>query len=128
MMTEFFQQAPRLQNTWRGDANLGRCLERHLSAATLSEVRPRLDLLGGLAAGPMLELADRAEANPPRLVQFGPWGRRVDRVETDPAWEELLAIAARQGVVATAFERSFGAESRLAQMALLYLYHPSSAL
>ncbi len=127
-MSEFFQQPPRLEDPWEGDPAFRLCLERRLSPASIARLRPALQRLAGLAAGEMLDLADRAEANPPQLVQLDPWGQRVDELELDRSWSELLAIAAREGVVATAFEREFGAESRFAQMALLYLYHPSSAL
>lgn len=127
-MSEFFQEGPKLQDPWRNDPALQSCLERLLSEPVRERMTPALERLGALAAGEMQLLSESAESHPPLLVQFDPWGRRIDSVETDEAWEELLAIAAREGVVSTAFERDFGAESRVAQMALLYLYHPSSAL
>ena len=126
-MTSFFQDPPRLGNTYEIDAVLRSALERMLPPEVLAEIEPGLDALGERAAGEMMLLADRAEAEPPRLVSFDPWGRRVDRIETSPAWDELHRIAAEEGIVACAYERAHGAFSRVHQFARLYLYHPSSA-
>jgi len=124
----FFQDPPRLTNTWRADGPLRRILQRRLAPGTFETIEPELDRLGELAAGPMTALAREAERDAPRHVPFDAWGRRVDKLELAPAWTELLAIAAREGIVAGAYERRVGAASRLAQLAKLYLYHPSSAI
>jgi len=128
MAGPFLQDPPRLFDTYRGDPVLRRLLDRRLDDAVRAAVEPDLERLGALAAGPMTDLAREAERDPPRHVPFDPWGRRIDALELSPAWRELHAIAAREGIVATAFERGFGAASRLVQMAKLYLYHPSSAI
>lgn len=128
MSPEFFQEAPRLGNTFRGDAVLRSYLERRLPGTVRAEVEPGLERLGEMAAGEMLRLADAAEASPPRHLPFDPWGRRVDRIEVSPAWRRLHDIAAREGVVAAAYERRHGEHSRVDQFARLYLYHPSSAI
>lgn len=128
MAGPFLQDPPRLFDTYRGDPVLRRLLDRRLDAAVRAAVEPDLERLGALAAGPMADLAREAERDPPRHVPFDPWGRRIDALELSPAWRELHAIAAREGVVASAYERRFGAASRIVQMAKLYLYHPSSAI
>ncbi|GMU63891.1 MAG: acyl-CoA dehydrogenase [Acidobacteriota bacterium] len=124
----FLQDPPQLANTYRADGPLRRILARRLAAGTFEAIAPDLDRLGALAAGPMAALAREAERDAPRHVPFDAWGRRIDALELAPAWAELLAIAAREGIVAEAYERRFGAASRLVQMARLYLYHPSSAI
>lgn len=128
MPAPFYQDPPRLPDTYRSDRVLRRLLRRRLDPEVRGSVEPELERLGALAAGAMLDLAREAERDPPRHVPFDPWGRRIDALEISPAWRELHAIAAREGVVATAYERRFGAASRLVQMAKLYLYHPSSAI
>jgi len=128
MTARFYQDPPRLPDTYRSDRVLRRLLRRRLDAGQRTAIEPELEKLGALAAGAMLDLAREAERDPPRHVPFDPWGRRIDALEISPAWRELHAIAAREGVVATAYERRFGAASRLVQMAKLYLYHPSSAI
>jgi alkylation response protein AidB-like acyl-CoA dehydrogenase len=58
---------------------------------------------------------------------FDPWGRRIDEITMSPGWTHLARAAAEEGIVATGYERRFGAHSRLVQFAKLYLFHPSSA-
>lgn len=127
-MSEFFQQPPRLGNQWDEDVVLRRTLERLLPPATLGELEAGLRELGGRAVGEIAAMGELAEAEPPRLVRYEPWGRRVDRIEVSRGWRRLHAIAAREGIVACAYERPHGAWSRLEQFARLYLFHPSSAV
>ena len=126
-MTEFFQQAPQLGNQYESDDLLRSYLRRRLPASTLAEVEPELQRLGARVAGDILELGNAAEANPPRLVQYDAWGRRVDDIVISDAWRALAGVSAEEGLVATAYERRHGAWSRVHQMAKLYLFHPSSA-
>jgi acyl-CoA dehydrogenase len=124
----FFQQPPVLTNTFRSDTVLREHLERLLPAELLAEVTPELDAMGEAAAGELARLAGLAEAAPPRLVQFDPWGRRVDRIEVSAAWDELVAAQQRAGLVAVAYDGRRGVHSRVVQHALLHLYGPSSAV
>ncbi|MBW3664527.1 MAG: acyl-CoA dehydrogenase family protein [Actinobacteria bacterium] len=126
----FFQDAPRLRDEWEDDHALRAYLERVVPADVLAEITPSLTEMGHLAANELRDLAVEMNRrdNEPRLVHFDAWGRRVDRIETAPAWGRIGAYAARHGVVATAYEDAHGAWSRLHQMALAYLFNPSSAL
>jgi alkylation response protein AidB-like acyl-CoA dehydrogenase len=124
----FFQEPPTLTNTFRSDTALREHLERLLPAEVLAEVTPELDAMGEAAAGGLARLGAEAEAAPPRLVQFDPWGRRVDRIEVSAAWRELLKAQARAGLVAVAYDGRHGAHGRVLQHALLHLYGPSSAV
>src|SRR5919204_2798437 len=124
----FFQEPPRLANTYRSDAVLREHLQRLLPGEVLAEVEPELDHMGEAAAGELLRLADQAEAFPPRLVQYDPWGRRVDRLQVSPAWAELHAAQARAGLCALPYEDRHGRHDRVVQHALLHLYGPSSAV
>jgi alkylation response protein AidB-like acyl-CoA dehydrogenase len=127
-MSEVVQDPPRLGNQYDDDALLRAYLRWRLPAKMLAEVEPELHRLGLRAATDILALGEAAEASPPRHVPYDAWGRRVDRIETSDAWRELDAIAAMEGIVATAYERRHGAHSRIDQFARLYLYAPSSAL
>ncbi|HEX8860860.1 MAG TPA: acyl-CoA dehydrogenase family protein [Actinomycetes bacterium] len=124
----FFQQPPELTNTYRSDTVLREHLERLLPAELLAEVTPELDAMGEAAAGELARLAALAEAAPPKLVPFDPWGRRVDRIEVSPAWDELVAAQQRAGLVTVAYDGRHGAHGRVVQHALLHLYGPSSAV
>ena len=126
-MSEFFQDGPKLGNTFESDRLLQSVLKRQLGADAFREVEADLKRFGGRAAGDLLLMSQAAESEPPRLVQYDPWGRRVDRIETSQAWKDLDRVAAEEGIVATGYERKYGALSRLVQFAKLYLFHPSSA-
>jgi len=82
-------------------------------------VEPDLVRLGGWAVTDLPGMAADAERNAPRLVSFDPWGRRIDRIEVAEGWKRLEAVAAEEGLVATGYERRFGASSRVVQFAKL---------
>lgn len=44
------------------------------------------------------ELSQRANRNTPRLVTHDRWGHRVDEVEFDPAWHDLMRVATEAGL------------------------------
>lgn len=127
-MPEFVQDQPRLGNQYDDDTLLRSYLRWRLPSKMLSEVEPDLRRLGERAVTDLMDLAEKAEASPPRHVAEDGSGRRVDRIETSDAWRELDRISAMEGIVATAYERTHGAHSRVDQFARLYLFAPSSAL
>jgi alkylation response protein AidB-like acyl-CoA dehydrogenase len=122
----FFQDPPQLANTYEGDPLLRELLARTFTPAELAALEPELLHLGALSAGPLLD-EQRAELELlPRLVQWDAWGRRVDRIEVTPLWREAAVLAARHGLVATAYEQRHGARSRIHQLALAYVLDPST--
>lgn len=127
-MQEFFQSGPELRNTFDQDHLLQQCLQAYLAPEVWQAVLPHLQRLGERAAYEMPALASACETHQPRHVAYDPWGRRVDQIEVHDGWNTLKQIAAEEGIVATGYERKYGDHSRLVQMALLYLYHPSSAI
>src|SRR5438046_1358321 len=127
-MSEFFQDAPRLGNQYDDDALLRAYLRWRLPPKMLAEIEPDLRRLGSRVVTDILALDEAAEASPPRHVPYDAWGRRVDRIETSDAWHELDRISATEGIVATAYERAYGVNSRIDQFVRLYLFAPSSAL
>jgi putative acyl-CoA dehydrogenase len=127
-MTDFFQKAPRIENSFRSDPLLQNFLKTTCPSEVWKQIRPHLDHLGQRAATDLLAFASEAEANPPRHIPFDAWGKRVDEIQTSSAWKSLERAAAEEGIVATAYERKFAQFSRIYQMALLYLYSPSSAI
>ncbi|MFA5889580.1 MAG: acyl-CoA dehydrogenase family protein [Actinomycetota bacterium] len=127
VMEPFLQDPPRFTNRFRTDRALRATLERLLPEDVYLELAPELDAMGALAAGELADLVEQAERNPPRHVPWDAWGRRIDRVDVDPAWLRIIEIGREAGVVAAAYEDRFGAWARVAQFALLDLYDPSSA-
>jgi acyl-CoA dehydrogenase len=128
--TGTFQDPPRLRDEWEDDLALRRYLERVLPAEVRAEVEPELAEMGLLAATELKAWADELDdrRHEPRLVPFDAWGNRIDEVQVAPRWAEIGAVGVRRGVIATAYERVHGEHSRVHQMALAYLYGPSSAL
>ncbi len=127
-MSEFLQDAPRLGNQYEDDALLRDYLRWRLPSKMRAEIEPDLHRLGHRVVTDIFALAEAAESSPPRHVPYDAWGRRVDRIETSDAWNALDRVAAEEGIVATGYERTHGAHSRIDQFARLYLFAPSSAL
>lgn len=127
-MKNFYQDGPKLTNTYRSDETLQKIMRVLLSHDAQKVALAHLDHLGNRAATDMLALAQDAEDHPPIHVPFDPWGRRIDDIQTSLGWRTLEKIAAEEGIVATAYDRTYGPSSRVYQMALLYLYSPSSAI
>ena len=122
----FFQDPPRLSNTFDADPLLRETLARLVpDPSRLVEVWRGL---GEAAAGPLAGLARQAESAPPRHVPFDAWGRRVDAIEVSPAWTALQHEAARWGLAAAAYEADLGPLARVHHFALLHLFGPSSAI
>ncbi|CAG0970832.1 acyl-CoA dehydrogenase [Myxococcaceae bacterium] len=92
----------------------------------LREIEPSLDGMGELAAGPLHELSIRHRLDEPVHVPFDAWGNRIDEIRVGESWREYARVAAREGLVATGYERRHGPYSRLHQFALAYLFDRSS--
>jgi alkylation response protein AidB-like acyl-CoA dehydrogenase len=120
----FFQEPPQLGNQYDDDALLGEYLERALPREVMSELSEELRHLGGLGAEMYVEsLRDRE--NEPGLVQWDPWGRRIDRIDITPLWEKAKVISAEHGLVAAAYEKRYGEHARVHQFAANYLVQAS---
>jgi alkylation response protein AidB-like acyl-CoA dehydrogenase len=116
---------PRPGNAFLDDALLREYLSRILPAASRPAIEEELAALGALSGGHLhdLQLASRLEE--PELVQWDPWGRRVDRITLTSPWREAAELAARHGLVAAAYERRLGDLSRVHQMAMVHVLEPS---
>jgi alkylation response protein AidB-like acyl-CoA dehydrogenase len=128
LMDAFSQTPPQLANQYDDDALLRSYLARTLSADMLAQIEPGLREMGELAGGPLygFQLADRASL--PVHTPWDAWGNRIDRIEVSPLWRTAEQLAARHGLIATAYERAHGEFSRIHQFALVYLFTPSSDL
>lgn len=127
MSIDFIQDGPVLKNTFRSDLSFQSFLNWKIQSQQKADIFQDLDGMGELARTEWLSLAKQAEAEPPRLRQYDPWGTRIDQLELSPAWSKLSDIAALEGIVSTAYDRTLGPIARMFQMAKLYMYHPSSA-
>ena len=122
----FIQSPPQLGNQLDDDRVLREFLARTLPGDLGPALEPSLREMGALAAGEMFALSERYRSAEPELIQWDPWGNRVDEIRLTPAWEVYAQRAVEHGLVATAYERRHAQYSRLHQFALVYLFHPSS--
>lgn len=127
MQNDFFQTGPQLSNQFTADATLQQYLQQRLPAEELKQATPELHRMGERAVTDLLSASENAEATDPVHTPYDPWGRRIDEIKMSPGWNHIARAAAEEGIVATGYERKFGAHSRLVQFAKLYLFHPSSA-
>ncbi len=121
----FYQTPPELGNTYLGDDVLRRYLRNTLPPEVLARVEAELSDLGELSGGELYREANTNYRDEPRLVQWDPWGHRVDQIELSPLWKKAQRITAEKGIVATAYEKKSGAFSRVHQFSLLYVVDPS---
>ncbi|MFL6078009.1 MAG: acyl-CoA dehydrogenase family protein [Mycobacteriales bacterium] len=130
-MDRFAQTFPPLPDVYVADHVLRSHLDRLLGEAGHKEAAPLLEALAADVAGPLRAAHRQAESHPPELVRYGPWGERVDRIETPEGWQVQRRAAARHGLVALPYEQAarerWGAGARVVQHALLHLYGPESA-
>ncbi|KAF9961586.1 hypothetical protein BGZ65_010479 [Modicella reniformis] len=118
----FKQEVPQVQNTFLEDPVMASVLERLLPDNVLQEITPDLVHISEWSNTEGAELIKRMEDDQPRLRQYDHWCRRVDELLVTEAWKKQKDIAAREGVVAIAYERKYGQYSRIYQMAKLMLW------
>jgi hypothetical protein len=100
------QDGPRLGNQFTEDTALQSYLPLFLPASVLDEVRASLTEFGAKMASPeFLEFGNNAELFTPVLQQFDAVGRRIDRIHVAEGWKNLSREAAKDGVVALAYEQ-----------------------
>lgn len=121
----FFQERPVLKNPFLEDALLRSYIRRHLPQETVIA-----DLCAfGMRVADEVDVWGRdCEVSPPQLVQYDPWGRRVDHIHTSAAWKQMKELSAREGLVSIGYERHYGEWTRVYQMSKLFLFSPSSGL
>ncbi|HET7127320.1 MAG TPA: acyl-CoA dehydrogenase family protein [Lysobacter sp.] len=83
---------------------------------------PRLAAYGALAGGELLRLADEAHRDRPRLRTHDRFGHRIDRVEFNAAYHEVMGIAIANGVAGLSWHESQPG-AHVARAALGYLHY-----
>jgi putative acyl-CoA dehydrogenase len=107
---EVFNQSPPFAdvNLFTSDAALGEAVAREGA----DWARADLEAFGALTGSAQaLELGRLANENPPLLKSFDPQGRRIDRVAFHPAYHQVMAISAAQGLHCSTWEHLRAGES-----------------
>ena len=112
-------------NQYDDDALLQSYLARTLPEDLRNSIHGELRELGALGGGYFYEFQLRDRRNEPELTQWDAWGHRVDHIEVSPLWKEAEVLAAKHGLVATAYEQKSAELSRVHQFVLNYLVQPS---
>lgn len=76
----------------------------------------------------LLALSGEMETSQPYLIQYDSWGERIDKLVTCKEWNAQHGVSAEEGLIATGYERQWGARNRIVQFAKMYLFTPSSGL
>jgi acyl-CoA dehydrogenase len=119
----FLQDAPQLSHPYRSDHVLLRLLDRALPAERRAALDTDLDALGDYAVMAW-QRANASTRRKPVLTQWDAWGRRIDRIELTPAWQEGAAMTTGHAVLAAGHAAS--KHARLEEFARVYLYHLAS--
>ncbi len=127
-MDEFFQDGPVLKNQYESDYLLKNYLKMVLPEDVFQHIEPDLINFGSRVVTDIYDMGLDAETHQPELVQYDPWGKRIDVIKTAKGWTDLHAAAAMEGLVAIGYEREYAEFSRIYQFAKLYLYTASSAI
>lgn len=121
----FLQDPPRLGNGWDDDPLLREYVSRALPPEVGAAIEPELRDLGELASGPLFDLQLQDLKNDPELITWDPWGQRVDEVRISPLWRRAERLAAEKGLVAAAYEGTYGRHARAHQFLLNYMVQAS---
>ncbi|KAM9987411.1 hypothetical protein ACTFIZ_005415 [Dictyostelium cf. discoideum] len=124
----FQQQSPLLGNQYIEDTQLIRALQRVLPAKILKEIEGDLTQFGDRVVKDILELGRASENNPPKLIQYDAWGKRIDKIVVDESWNKLKDIGCSEGLVSIGYERKYQEYSRIYQYIKIYLFACSSAV
>lgn len=123
----FFQDGPVLSNLYAQDRFLKVEFPRRVPAHLFQEHDSILNELGRESAQIYSGLQDESDRNPPKLTNFDPWGRRIDKIEVAKHWAEFRNLALRWGIVGLGHDKKLGCHARLVQTAYMLLYSPTTA-
>ncbi len=115
------------QDLFAENSYLQDVLAHYAQSQNVKGIAEDLSRFSKRACGEVLNLMLKAEKNPPQHIAYDHWGRRIDHIEVDPAWDALHAVAAEEGMIAIGYERKSKQDSRLHQFLKLLMFHPSSA-
>ncbi|KAF3934154.1 hypothetical protein ABW20_dc0102615 [Dactylellina cionopaga] len=131
----FFQDQPRLGNQYDEDLYLQRLIQGYLpielsrnSSGADSPVALFKDLGAKTVAPEIFRWIDDAEKNKPYVEELATFGKPKGVLHTTAGWKELGKMAAREGIIQTAYEDRYGSYDRIVQFTKYYIYCPSSAI
>jgi len=122
----FVQESPKLGNQYLEDTALRELIQRVLPEDIKLKIEQDLIRFGSRILEDISYFGKQSELNPPQLVQYDAWGKRIDEVKVNNGWKQLQRIAAEEGIVSIGYERTFKEWSRFYQYVKVYLFAASS--
>ena len=129
-MAQFLQQPPELSDAWHSDLILRQALHHFLGDDVFGAAEAELAAMGRTATSrEILDLAARAELEPPVHIPYGTWGHRRDEIRVSDAYLHLGRIGVQAGITSLPYESTaYREKARIVWAGLLALWGPSSAL
>ncbi|KAK6340393.1 hypothetical protein TWF730_002152 [Orbilia blumenaviensis] len=130
----FFQEQPRLGNQYDEDLYLQRLIQAYLptelsqASGADSPVALFRDIGAKTIEPEVFGWIDDAEKNKPYFEELTTFGKPKGVLHTAAGWKELGKMAAREGIIQTAYEDKYGPYKRIVQFTKYYIYCPSSAI
>ncbi|KAI9929955.1 hypothetical protein ASPWEDRAFT_167620 [Aspergillus wentii DTO 134E9] len=125
----FFQQTPRLTNSFYEDESYKRVFSFYLPPSLQNTLAPDLSGFGTRVIDRRVfaHVAD-AERNTPYLKTWDSFGHRVDTLVTSEGWRSLSAMGIAEGIVAIPYENQYGLYSRVYQFLKYHLWAGGNAI
>ncbi|GAB1525376.1 hypothetical protein RhiTH_008536 [Rhizoctonia solani] len=100
----FQQQPPPLLHPFLDDPILPVLVKRLFPPSSYATVVEELTRFGNDINGYIHELGKYVE--PPTLIQYDHFGRRIDQLKTSEGWRQLKQVATKEGMVSIAYDRA----------------------
>ncbi|KAF8598094.1 acyl-CoA dehydrogenase domain-containing protein [Ceratobasidium sp. AG-I] len=120
----FHQTEPGSAHPFLDNPVLPSIIERLFPESSKDVVTRGLTSLGNNINGYIRELG--THVSPPTLTQYNHFGRRVDELHTSEGWRALKQVAAKEGIVSTAYDRTYGELSRVLMFMKVYIWNAES--
>ncbi|KAI0081541.1 hypothetical protein K474DRAFT_1242013 [Panus rudis PR-1116 ss-1] len=115
-----FQPTPYSEgNPYSSDPVLPNLLKRLFPSEVRRDVDQDLLHFGDLLQTKIRDISARTE--PPKLVQYDQWGRRIDDLQTSEGWRGLKAAMQEEGLIGIFYERRYREYSRVYGFAKMML-------
>ncbi|CAE6472279.1 unnamed protein product [Rhizoctonia solani] len=100
----FQQQPPPLLHPFLDDPVYPTLVKRLFPQSSHATVVQELTRFGDDINGYIRDLGKYVE--PPTLIQYDPFGQRIDQLRTSEGWRRLKQVAAQEGMVSIAYDRA----------------------
>ena len=122
------QEGPTLGNQFLDDTALRSYLNILVPKSVNEAIHDDLVSFGDKVAGKYLHMAHKAEEDKPYFIKHDAFGKQINEIRTSEGWNFFKPQAAKEGLIAIAYEQGYAQYSRVYQIIKLYLFSQSSGL